>query len=253
MPERACVSRRCDYNTKRIDLPKTLLGNAVPSHGQIVARRRARRTARLARIGARVWAGMKREELSELHYITPMANVASILRLGILSHRGAAKLPHESVAMDEIQDRRARVVVPGGRRLHDYVNLYICARNPMLYKRQLRHLDLCVVQVSTDVLDLPDVVVTNKNASSDYVRFAAAPWGLSIVDREATFAEYWTDPNPSVQWQKKSAKCAEVLVPDRVAPEFIAGVYLSCEQALKRFDDMGVGIVGTVMPHMFFL
>lgn len=123
----------------------------------------------------------------------------------------------------------------------------------MLYKRQLRHFDLCVVQVSTDVLDLPGVVVTDANASSDYVRFAAAPWGLSIVDREATFAEYWTDPNPIVQWRKKSAKCAEVLVPDRVAPEFLAGVYLSCEQALKRFSDMGMGIVGTVLPHMFFL
>ena len=41
---------------------------------------------------------MKREDLSELHYITPIANVPSILRWGILSHQGVAQLPHQSVA-----------------------------------------------------------------------------------------------------------------------------------------------------------
>lgn len=132
---------------------------------------------------------MRREELTELHYITHMDNVQSILRLGILSNRRAAKVTHTSVAMQQVQDRRAQVVVPGGRKLHDYVNLYICARNPMLYKRQGQHLELCVLQVSTDVLDLPGVVVTDANASSDYTRFAAAPAGLSIVDRDLTFAD----------------------------------------------------------------
>ncbi len=36
---------------------------------------------------------MKREELDELHYITPIVNVASILSKGILSHQLAARFP----------------------------------------------------------------------------------------------------------------------------------------------------------------
>ena len=195
---------------------------------------------------------MRREELTELHYIAHMDNVQSIIRHGILSNRRAAKLPHTSVAMQQVQDRRAEVVVPGGRKLHEYVNLYICARNPMLSKRRGQHLDLCVLQVSTDVLDRPGVVVTDANASSDYVRFAAAPGGLRIVDREATFAEYWTDQDPIVQWQKKSAKCAEVLVPDRVAPGFIMGAYISCQAAMDRFNGLGTGIAVIINAHMFF-
>lgn len=195
---------------------------------------------------------MRREELVELHYITHTNNVRSILRLGILSNRRASRIGHTSVAMQDVQDRRARVVVPGGRKLHEYANLYVCARNPMLYKRQGQHLDLCVLQVSTDVLDLDGVVVTDANASSDYVRFAAAPGGLSIVDREATFAEYWTDPDPIVQWQKKSAKCAEVLVPDKVAPNFIVGAYVSCQEAQDRLNGLGTGIGVTISGHMFF-
>ncbi|MFZ5625125.1 MAG: DUF4433 domain-containing protein [Gemmatimonadota bacterium] len=195
---------------------------------------------------------MRREELTELHYIAHMSNVASILGQGILSNRRASQVEHTSVAMQAVQDRRANVVVPGGRKLHDYANLYVCARNPMLYKRQHQHLDLCVLQVSTDVLDLPGVVVTDANAASDYVRFAAAPAGLSIVDREATFAEYWTDPNPIVQWQKKSAKCAEVLVPDRIDPGFIMGAYVSCQTAMNSLNGLGTGIAVSINAHMFF-
>ena len=129
---------------------------------------------------------MERHDLTELHYITPIANVPSILKLGILSHNQAKHVRHESVAMNEIQDRRARVTVPGGRKLHEYVNLYICARNPMMYKykRQTQHQGLCVLRISTNVLDLPGVVISDKNASSDYSIFKAAPGGLSIVNQE---------------------------------------------------------------------
>jgi len=67
-------------------------------------------------------------ELSELHYITAIDNVPSILQHGLLSHRRAARLTNRSVAMEEIQARRATVRVPGGERLHDYVNLYTATR-----------------------------------------------------------------------------------------------------------------------------
>jgi hypothetical protein len=154
--------------------------------------------------------------------------------------------------MQEIQDRRAKVVVPGGRRLHEYVNLYVCARNPMLYKRQGQHAELCILRISLDVLDLPGVVVTDANASSPYVRFAAAPDGLRIVDQELTFAEYWTDSDRIQYYRKKSAKCAEILIPDRLDPQFLVGAYVSCEESLVRLNSMEVSIVATIDRHLFF-
>lgn len=195
---------------------------------------------------------VRREELSELHYIAHMDNVQSILGHGILSNRRASQVGHTSVAMQTVQDRRANVVVPGGRKLHDYANLYVCARNPMLYKRQGQHLDLCVFQVNTDVLDLPGVVVTDANASSDYVRFAAAPAGLGIVDRDLTFANDWRDSDLIQYYRKKSAKCAEVLVPDKVDPAFIVGAYVSCQKTMDRLNGLGTGIGVTINGHMFF-
>jgi len=45
---------------------------------------------------------MERHELEELHYITPICNISSILQYGILSHSRAERVLHESVAMQEI-------------------------------------------------------------------------------------------------------------------------------------------------------
>lgn len=196
---------------------------------------------------------MTRDELDELHYITPIANVPEILRRGILSNRKSKSIRHQSVAMQEVQDLRAKVVVPGGRPLHEYANLYITARNPMLFVRRDQHRQLCVLRVSTDVLDVPGVVVTDANASSPYRRWGEGPAGLEVVDRELTFAEYWTASNQLEYWRRKSAKCAEVLVPDQVLPRFLVGAYVSCEESLARFNALGTGLPVTVNSGLFFL
>jgi hypothetical protein len=195
---------------------------------------------------------MQRRELTELHYITPSANLPSIFRMGILSYDRAKRVPHRSIAMDEIQDRRASEMVPGGRRLHDYVNLYICARNPMMYKRQAQHKDLCILRVSPDVIDLPGVVVCDRNASSKYAIFKAGPDGLGIVNKEWTFAEYWTDPDQITEWKKKAAKCAEVLVPDKVKPDYIKGAYVACMETRTTLEDEVTGVAVAINRHLFF-
>jgi hypothetical protein len=182
-----------------------------------------------------------------------MSNVASIMSHGILSHKRAKRIQHDSVAMQEIQDRRRNKVVPGGHPLHQYVNLYICARNPMLYKRRAQHIDLCVLRVSTDILDLPGVVISDCNASSDYVRFAPSPEGLSIIDEERTFAEYWVHNDPIETYRHRSQKCAEVLVPNSVDQNFITGAYVSGATAEVAFNVTGVNIPVTIDSHLFFV
>ena len=144
---------------------------------------------------------MERHELEELHYITPICNVPSILQHGILSHMHAGRVQHHSVAMRQIQDLRAAKSVPGGQPLHAYVNLYIFARNPMLRKRKEQHSHLCVLRVSCDVLDVPNVVITDQNAASKYVRFTKAPEGLAQVKREMVFSQWWTHPEDQIlEW-----------------------------------------------------
>jgi hypothetical protein len=122
----------------------------------------------------------------------------------------------------------------------------------MLYKRRALHLDICVLRISTDVLDQPGVVVADGNAASQYTKFLPAPEGLSGIDRDVTFMVNWTDPDPIVYWRNKSAKCAEVLVPDRVAPRFIMGARVSCDQAAARVGAEIATIPVTKDEHLFF-
>lgn len=65
--------------------------------------------------------------------------------------------------MEAIQERRRKVQVPGGRPLHEYANLYLCARNPMLFKIVSAQSAerICVLRVGAAVIDLPNVVIAD--------------------------------------------------------------------------------------------
>lgn len=166
---------------------------------------------------------MERSRVTELHYMTPLANLPSIAKHGLLSHQRVARLPHASVAMAGVQDRRSGRTVPGGQPLHQYVNLYFDARNAMMFLRKAR--DLVVVRVAPTVLDLPGVVVTDGNAANGPTRFLPSPSGLSILDEERVFAVSWDHSDYWEKQERKRQRQAEVLVPDVVPEEYIVGCY----------------------------
>lgn len=189
-------------------------------------------------------------DLRELHYIAPMANVPSIVRDGILSHQRARARSHVSVANSDVQAIRARKTVPNGQRLHEYANLYIDARNAMMYVLKERHLDLCVLRVSTDVLDLRGVVIADRNAAG-MARFRPSPSGLTEIDKDLVFAEWWNQ-----NWDAKQVRCAEVLVPNKVAPSFLNGAYVSCLSARQRFNGLDLTeprLAATINERLFYL
>ena len=198
---------------------------------------------------------MDRAQLAELHYITPIENLPSIRQHGVLSHHRAAGLQHRSVAMAAIQSRRSGKRVPGGRPLHEYANLYINARNVMLSKvlHGASIDEVCVLRISADVVDLPEVVIADQNAASDYVRFARAPGGLARIDNATVFSEYWTHPDDQIaEWRHRSAMCAEVLVPDRVEASYIVGVYVGTPQAAANVRALAPGLPVTLDAYRFF-
>lgn len=190
--------------------------------------------------------------VSELHCIMPMANVTSVLEHGILSYERAAALPHASVALQPVQDRRHQKMVPGGLKLHQYANLYIHARNPMLFKRLSEAANLCVLRVSTDVLTVPGTVITDQNAASSWVRFLhPSQWSQLAFDD--ILAMDWRHPDDQVAyWRHKARKCAEVLVPRRVESHFLRGAYVIDEQARNSLIGLGFTLPVNLDPVLFF-
>src|SRR6266853_581300 len=103
--------------------------------------------------------------VTEFQCIMPLKNIPSVLKHGILSNERATKLPHDSIAMQEVQERRDLKQVPRGLKLHQYANLYFHARNPMMNRRKADAADLCVLCVSLDVSQVEGVVSADCNAS----------------------------------------------------------------------------------------
>ena len=191
-------------------------------------------------------------KIREFHCIMPITNVTSVLEHGLLSHDRASKLTHRSIAMPEIQDKRNQVQVPGGRRLHRYANLYLNARNPMLFKRRSQAQSLCILRVSTRARHLQGAVLTDCNASSKYVRFLSIDQ-VSELDLDAIYSNDWRHPgDPIAYLRHKSQMCAEFLVPDRLPPEFIEGAYVVDHVTKRRLRSTGFPYPITVNRELFF-
>lgn len=192
-------------------------------------------------------------DIAELYFITDIANMPSILRHGILSHNLIAKkkIEHSSVANVDVQSRRTDKVIPGGKKLHDYANLYINARNPMLYVLSNKQA-LCVLRISPDVCESSGVIVSDENAARGWARFEPWPDGLNRIEKEDIFRQRWDVDDPFEKDHLKGVMCAEVLVPDKVESRYIQGAYVSCQEAFDRLAGLCPGFPVTINKTLFF-
>lgn len=209
--------------------------------------------ARLLVTEPRWWeAPMLRSRVTELHYITPIANLSSIVTWGILSHNLAAQLPHTSVSLESVQDRRARRRVPRGRLLHDYANLYFDARNAMMYRLKHSDVPLTVLCLNPAVLDLPGSIVTDGNAASNDTIFLPSPSGLARLDEYRVYADSWDNQDYWTKVELKRARCAELLVPNQVESRFVAGCYVDHRDRRLACSSQLPALSVEVNAHAFF-
>lgn len=190
--------------------------------------------------------------LKEFHNITLVTNIPSILKHGIVSYVEAEKLPHLSVALQDVQDKRDAKKVPGGLALHEYANVYFHARNPMMSRRRNEAGKLCVLRVSTEILKIPGAVITDQNAASNYVKFSA-PAQLKLMNLEYVFARNWKHPENQIEeWRHSSAKCAEALIPERILPKFFLGAYVLNDAVRAELAALGFALPVAIDADLFF-
>jgi len=189
--------------------------------------------------------------VAEFQCIMPLDNIPSVLKHGILSNERAAKILHKSVAMQPVQDRRDEKQVIGGLKLHQYANLYFHARNPMMYSRKEQADSLCVLRVSTAVLELEGVVIADRNAAGGWARFLH-PSQWSLLDFDRIYALDWRHSDKFEYFDRKTKKCAEVLVPHVVDPRFLTGAWVVDNAATKRLAELGFPFRIEIDPVLFF-
>ena len=187
-----------------------------------------------------------------LYNITPIHNVPSIMEHGILCYDLASKIPHISIALNDVQKRRNSVKIPNGMRLHQYANLYFTYHNPMLYKKQEQAEDLCILAISSEVLDYEGCIVTDRNAATSLVKFYSPAAGIEQIDFDLVYAKFWTHPDLNAQNNHKAIKCAEVLIPRKVPYEQILNACVVSEEAKQKLIKTGFDREITVKPSVFY-
>lgn len=187
-----------------------------------------------------------------LYNIQPINNIKSIMQRGLLSNERAGRIAHVSIAMNEVQARRELIKIPNGLGLHQYANLYFDPRNPMLSKKREQNTEICILKFDKCVLDFDGVILSDRNASSDYAAFYGVKAGLKNIDFNLVYARYWTDDNYYEQCRKKSIKCAEVLVPHCISYDYVVCAAVVSDSAADRLKDTGFDKKIIVEPRVFF-
>lgn len=188
------------------------------------------------------------DDVSELYYIVPRLNLLSLLERGIMSHRNATKLADESLADPEVQLRRARRRVTAERFLHEYANLYFCARNPMMRKLVSNRAPetMAVLAIDPDVMRQPGTMVSDGNAAAGETKFMPFPDGLTHLDFAVIHGEWYGDP------VLKRRKCAEVLVLHWVPRFYFRRILVSTQEAAEDMAGQLSRWPIIVAPGIFF-
>jgi O-acetyl-ADP-ribose deacetylase (regulator of RNase III) len=199
--------------------------------------------------------------ITELHNIVPLDNVRSIFERGLLSHNRAEGVKTTDISNSGVQDRRATKIVdvyPDQiRTVHDYAVMYFNASNPMLFTKRDMKDDLCVLRLKPSVILLPNAVISDRNASTNDVRFFKATEGVRHLSLGILFGQFWNnrDESPNENKVRGHIRCAELMVPDSVHPSFIGGVYVASEVARNKFLHIFAGnppVPVLVHPNFFF-
>lgn len=193
---------------------------------------------------------MRRGKVTYLSYITVAENLESILEHGILSHNNAEEVDHISIANEEVQDRRASVILPSGESLHSYANLYFWARNGMMYRRRETP-GLCVIRVSNQVLDVPGAYYSTRNASADGADFFECDGDFEQLDESRLYSKTWMSDN-GPDHDKMQCMQAEVLIPDRIGVQFIECIYVRTKEEAETLKRRFPGLDVRVYPGLFF-
>ena len=122
-----------------------------------------------------------------------------------------------------------------------------------LSKLRSKNNEICILRVSPEVLDLREVIISDRNAASDWARFYPVQEGLAAIDKDLIFAVYWTNHDNEYEvMEHKSIKCAEVLILNKVEPRYILGAYVANQTALAAFNKLKIELTVELKSVIFF-
>jgi hypothetical protein len=208
---------------------------------------------------------------SEVYNIAAIENVPLIFQQGLLSKKRSIRLNPRDIANNEVQGRREGKPVSNPVRdshnkrqltLHQYANLYIRVHNAMMYDiciaRKMPD-EICVLRIDRSILARREVVIADKNASKDSAQFHQASNfhfdATSTTIHREKCSYLWDERGTDAEVTRKAVCQAEVLVPYKIHPSYIRGIYVAndiAEKALLMAFNDSPPVPIEIHPSLFF-
>lgn len=197
---------------------------------------------------------LRSKNVNSLWHMTHVNNLDSILHSGILNH-GQARQSHQVTDISDagVQENRMAKEPVYGRAIHDYAPLYINPRNPMLYRLKDIAFDLCLLEVSLDVLtghSSKGLLFSSGNAAARNTRFYRDLAELPQLPWDVLCADFWSDFDDG-----KRKACAEFLIYPNIDPAMIIGIHTKAKFRLlgqKPLPTVTHGHLIKTTPKLFF-
>ncbi|MHB9134196.1 MAG: DarT ssDNA thymidine ADP-ribosyltransferase family protein [Armatimonadota bacterium] len=165
------------------------------------------------------------KNIDSLFYLTPLANLSSILCHGILSPKDAGR---QGLVQGAIFDEDKRVLRSQKcdpvyhRQLQSYASLFFTPANPIASQLHTRYQDVVILQVAPSAIFRSDALFTDGDAATDATRFFSTRLDLVRLRWDVLRAPDWRTFTDGAR-----ISCAEVLVYPRVLPGEIEAVCCS--------------------------
>ena len=195
----------------------------------------------------------KAPNILQLYYITHVDNIPSILKHGVLSHQEVETrhLTYIPIYDKSIVSSRRNKKTPDDKSLWDYANLYFKARNAMLYRVALEKPIDQIVVIAVDfasIVGQPGVFISTGNAASNDSDFIPTTPRKKIGEAFAKFQgalglDYWSDFDGT-----KRMMMAECLIPEKVPPDRITGIYTPGRQTANKVSSVLTQVGRTNLP-----
>jgi hypothetical protein len=194
-----------------------------------------------------------------LFYITHLDNVASILKLGILSHN----LAHSSgfvstdISNQQVNTRRNRIDPNLGGNIHDYTPLYFNHKNPMLYTlcKNTDRNKLILLKVNPHILLAENVSFSDGNASVRSTKFYNNIEEFNNINWTLINSGSWNHYEFNIKREQSRIMCSEVLAKKKIPSYYINEIFVYSEKTLEQILPMfpnHLGIKTSINRSLYF-
>jgi len=117
------------------------------------------------------------------------------------------------------------------------------------------HEGLCVLVINPKILNTAEVMLSDRNASSSFVRFYSVT-EIHRLNESLIFNKDWRHEDYYEYRKQRSMTCAEVLVPTLVPSVFIEKIYVSnegtCKKIQSSLEENSLSIKVEINKEIFF-